>query len=278
VSFTASKELPAMLPSFSVLGVRVHAVQMDDAIATIEQWIASDRQTHFVSAATVHVVMESRRDRTYREAMLGADLCLPDGTPLLWIGRKRGYQLASRVYGPDLMFEFCRRTADKGYRHFFYGGAPGVPQQLASELKRRFPELVVAGAYSPPFRTLTIDEDAEVVRMINQAAPDLLWVGLGAPKQEKWIHYHRHSIQVPAMLAVGQAFDIHSGRVKQAPAWMSNYGLEWLYRLAKEPRRLWRRYLIYNAQFVCLVAAESLRHLSRPPSGPMADPPGKPYG
>jgi N-acetylglucosaminyldiphosphoundecaprenol N-acetyl-beta-D-mannosaminyltransferase len=182
----------------------------------------------------------------------------PDGMPIVWAGRKRGYELPRRVYGPDLMHDFCEATAKKEYRHFFYGGAPGVPEELAENLVRKFPGMQIVGMYSPPFRPLTLQEDQEATRMINDARPDVLWVGLGCPKQEKWAFAHLSTLNVPVIAAVGQAFDIYANRVGQAPAWMRNNGLEWLYRLATNPRRLWKRYLVYNSQFLLYLAAERM--------------------
>ncbi len=247
-----------VVPSFDVVGTRVHAVQFDDVIRIIEQWIAEGKRAHFVSVANAHVVTEARRNPSFRAVIDASDLCVPDGSPLIWVGRRRGYRLARRVYGPDLLIEFCSSTAHRGYRHFFYGGAPGVAEQLGERLQTMFPGVLVAGTYSPPFRPLTPEEDATAVQLINDANPDVLWVGLGAPKQERWIYDHLPRLRVPAVLAVGQAFDIQSGRVRPAPAWMAEHGLEWLYRLAKEPRRLWRRYLLYNSEFLCYLLLDYL--------------------
>jgi N-acetylglucosaminyldiphosphoundecaprenol N-acetyl-beta-D-mannosaminyltransferase len=233
-----------------VLGVRVDAVQIPDVIAQMEQWIARRDTCHYIAVTNVHVLMEARHSPSFRMVLDSADLCVPDGMPLVWIGRSRGYPLKHRVYGPDLLLDFCQETNAKGYRHFFYGGAPGVPEALAAKLKCKFPMLEVAGTYSPPFRSLTSEEDARVVEMINGAAPDVLWVGLGCPKQESWMYEHCKQLRVPVLVGVGQAFDLHAGRLKQAPAWMREHGLEWLFRLMAEPRRLWRRYLIYNSEFV----------------------------
>jgi N-acetylglucosaminyldiphosphoundecaprenol N-acetyl-beta-D-mannosaminyltransferase len=235
---------------FCVLGVRVDALQIPDVIARMEEWIARREACRYIAVTNVHVLMEARHSPLFRTVLDSADLCVPDGIPLVWIGRSRGYPLKHRVYGPDLLLDFCRETNAKGYRHFFYGGAPGVPEALAAKLKYQFPKLEVAGTYSPPFRPLTPEEDARVVEMINRAGADVLWVGLGCPKQECWMHEHREMLCAPVLVGVGQAFDIHADRVRQAPAWMREHGLEWLFRLLAEPRRLWRRYLIYNSEFV----------------------------
>lgn len=244
--------------SFCVLGTQIAAVQVYDVIQQMEQWILQRRRSHFIAVTNVHVVMEARHDCHFKKVLDSADLRVPDGMPLIWVGRLRGHSLPRRVYGPDLLLDFCRETPEKPYRHFFYGGAPGVAESLGEQLCARFPHLKIAGAYSPPFRSLTPQEDAEQIAMINQAAPDVLWVGLGCPKQERWMYEHRNLLHVPVAVGVGQAFDIHSGRSKQAPGWLRENGFEWLYRLAAEPRRLWRRYLVYNSLFMICESLELL--------------------
>ena len=168
--------------------------------------------------------------------------------PLVWLGRRRGFALKRRVYGPELMQAFCAATGAK-YRHFFCGGAPGVSERLANTLQRRH-GIVVAGTFSPPFRPLSNEEEAAMVGLVRAASPDVLWVGLGTPKQERWMHAHRNSLEVPVMVGVGAAFDLCSGNLRQAPRWMRENGLEWLFRLFQEPRRLGRRYLVYGAEFL----------------------------
>jgi N-acetylglucosaminyldiphosphoundecaprenol N-acetyl-beta-D-mannosaminyltransferase len=202
---------PVQPPSFRVLGVRMDALQMPEVIEKLEEWIRERRRSHFVSLTSVNNVMEARRDPRFRKIQDSADLSLPDGMPLLWIGRLRGHHLRRRVCGPDLFMDFCRKTEGKGYSHFFYGGAPGVGEQLVHEMRRLFPAMKIVGVYSPPFRPLTPQADAQVVEMINQAAPDVLWVGLGCPEQERWIYEHRHRLRVPVIAGVGQAFDIYGG-------------------------------------------------------------------
>jgi N-acetylglucosaminyldiphosphoundecaprenol N-acetyl-beta-D-mannosaminyltransferase len=247
-------------PCFKVLGVRVNAVQIPHVVRQMEEWISNtSSRGRFISVTNVHVIMETRRDASFKKAIDSADLVVPDGMPLVWLGRLRGHRLRHRVYGPDLLLAFCQTTHEKGYTHFFYGGSPGVPQELAKQLKNQFPMLKVAGTYSPPFRPLTREEDAQVVKMINQAVPDVLWVGLGCPKQERWMYEHHKLLSVPVMLGVGQAFDINAGRVRQAPQWMRAHGLEWLFRLAQDPRRLWYRYLVYNTRFIYFLLVEVLR-------------------
>ncbi len=228
--------------SFRVLGVPVAAKQIPDVIKQIEDWIASGQTCHFVAFTGLHGISEANKDSQFKSILNAADLVVPDGMPLVWLGRLHGHSLGRRVYGPELMETFCRETRSQ-YRHFFYGGAPGVAESLATSLRERF-GIVVAGTYSPPFRDLTEEEDEAIVGRVHEAAPDLLWVGLSTPKQERWMHDHRTRLRVPVLLGVGAAFDLNSGRLRQAPTWMRECGLEWLFRLLAEPRRLWRRYLV----------------------------------
>lgn len=236
-------------PWYSVLGVKVHGVGPPQAIQRIEHWITTgDRR--YVCHANVHGVMEARHDSTLRRSYNTAGLTVPDGMPLVWVGRLRGHTGVRRVYGPDLMLALCEAGARRGYASFFYGGAPGVAQALAERLTRRFPGLRNAGTHAPPYRELTREEDDAVVEQINRARPDIVWVGLGCPKQEKWMASHRARLLAPVLLGVGAAFDFHTGRVPQAPRWMQAGGIEWLFRLLQEPHRLWYRYLILNPLFL----------------------------
>ena len=244
------------IPSYRVLGVRVDIVQIPDTIGIIERWIR-DRSSRYVAVTGMHGVSEAQRDPLFKSALGAADLIVPDGMPLVWLGRLRGFKrLKRRVYGPELMETFCRQTGNK-YRHFFYGGAPGVADMLAQVEQERY-GIQIAGTYCPPFRRLTEDEENEVQEIIKEARPDVLWVGLSTPKQETWMHEHRGKIDVPVMLGVGAAFDLNTGRLKQAPSWMRENGLEWLFRLLAEPGRLWRRYVINGSRFVWNVFLEAL--------------------
>lgn len=243
---------------FHVLGVRVDAVQIADVVGQMEQWIERRDACRYIAVTGMHGVTEARNNPLFRGVLNAADLVVPDGMPLVWLGRRQGHVLRRRVYGPELMLAFCSATRAKGLRHFFYGGAPGVAEALAGRLAREFPGLQVAGTLTPPFRPLTSEEDAACVEEINRAAPDVVWVGLSTPKQERWMHEHRHALRAPVLVGVGAAFDLHTGRLKQAPAWMREHGLEWFYRLVREPRRLWRRYLIHGSQFVFFVTLERL--------------------
>lgn len=243
---------------YRILGVRVDATQIPDTIAQMEEWITRRDACHFVAVTDMHSVMEAQYDDGFKSMLSSADLVVPDGFSLVWMGRRKGFALRSRVCGPELMAAFCEQTAQKGYRHFFYGGAPGVAEELGARFAVRFPGLIVAGTDCPPFRPLTPEEDREIVAAIERSRADVVWVGLGAPKQERWMFGHRPQLRIPVLIGVGAAFDFHTGRVPRAPVWMRDHGFEWLFRLAMEPRRLWKRYLVYGSQFVMLATLEML--------------------
>ena len=232
----------------------VHAVQIPAVVSQIESWIRSEVKGRYIAVTGMHGIAESRADGDFRRALASADLVVPDGMPLVWLARWHRHPLKRRVYGPELMETFCRETGAM-YRHFFYGGGPGIAQRLADSLHQRF-GIVVAGTYSPPFRPLTTNEQREVASYVTEVSPNLLWVGLSTPKQEKWMLENRNRLSVPVMLGVGAAFDFHSGRTRQAPAWMRENGLEWLFRLRTDPKRLWQRYLITIPRAACLVLLE----------------------
>jgi N-acetylglucosaminyldiphosphoundecaprenol N-acetyl-beta-D-mannosaminyltransferase len=241
-----------------ILGVPVSAIDMTDALATIAGWIAN-RDHQYVCVNTVNSVLAALDDPQLAEVYRNAGLVTPDGMPLVWISRARGHSRVSRVYGPDLMLACCDTFRKHGVRHFLYGGAEGVPERLSEKLSARFPGLTVAGAYSPPFRALTEDERVRDIERINESTPDIVWVGLGAPKQDYWMAANRHQIEAPVLIGVGAAFDFHAGVKRQAPVWMRRRGLEWLFRLATEPGRLAHRYIVGNSRFLGLLAAEEFR-------------------
>jgi N-acetylglucosaminyldiphosphoundecaprenol N-acetyl-beta-D-mannosaminyltransferase len=248
------------MPSFRVLGVRVHAVEMADAVSRVERLIESRKSGSYVAVTGMHGVAEARQDSQFREILNSADLVVPDGMPLVWLGRWHRLPIRHRVTGSELMAAFCEKTGSR-YRHFFYGGAPGVAEDLARRLHQRF-RIGVAGTYTPPFRALTESEESEVAVRVEESHPDLLWVGLSTPKQERWMYGHRDRLKVPVMLGVGAAFDMNSGRLRRAPEWMRESGLEWLFRLLAEPRRLWKRYLVTIPRSVWSVSLELL-HISK---------------
>lgn len=247
-------------PSYNVLGVPVHCVQMSDVIAEMESWINGRDQTHYVAITGMHGVSESRKDSRFREILRSASLVVPDGMPLVWLARWHRHPIGRRVCGSDLMEAFCKQTGSR-YRHFFYGGAAGVAEDLAQSLRERY-DIAVAGTYTPPFRQLTEEEEREVVARVQAAVPDVLWVGLSTPKQERWMYDHRDKFLVPVMLGVGAAFDFNSGKLQRAPAWMGNTGLEWLFRLLVEPKRLWKRYLVTIPSAIWSVSLEMF-HLKK---------------
>jgi N-acetylglucosaminyldiphosphoundecaprenol N-acetyl-beta-D-mannosaminyltransferase len=241
-----------------IFGVPVSAINMHDAIEAIEQWIER-RTPNYVCITGVHGIMESRKDARLRDIHAQAGMVTPDGMPLVWMSRWLGASNVERVYGPALMREISARSPVRGYRHFYFGGAPGVATQLAAALIATNPGLTVVGTLCPPFRDLTPEEDAEMVAQINAAAPDIVWLGLSTPKQERWMADHINKIDAPVLVGVGAAFDFLAGTKRQAPAWMQRSGLEWLFRLCAEPRRLWRRYTDIVPRFLLLVAGEYLR-------------------
>ncbi len=244
--------------SFDALGVRINAAPFVDVLETVlNAPDTGDRLAiHF---ATAHTVVESDRSAAVRAA-LAAGLVEPDGMPVVWLGRRAGLK-AERVCGPDFMPALIERGIPLGRSHFFYGGTAEVVEALARGFARRFPGLRVAGTHSPPFRDLTPDEDALVVASINAAVPDYVWVGLGAPKQDLWVADHRARLDAAALLAVGAAFEFHSGRRRRAPRWMQRTGTEWVFRLVSEPRRLVGRYTSGNVAFLRLLLAREVRRL-----------------
>ena len=245
------------IPRVDILGVHVSAIDMDMALDEIERWIAHD-EPHYVCVTGVHGVMESQRDAGLLGIHNRSGLTTPDGMPMVWCGKRAGATWMRRVYGPDLMLALATRAVEHGWSSFFYGGKEGVPELLARRLQQRFPGFQVAGTYSPPFRPLTPEEDADLIGRIDASGASLVWVGLSTPKQERWMDAHVGRLRAPVLLGVGAAFDIHAGTLRQAPPWMQRNGLEWLYRLYREPRRLARRYLSNNPRFV-------LALLRRPP-------------
>jgi N-acetylglucosaminyldiphosphoundecaprenol N-acetyl-beta-D-mannosaminyltransferase len=246
-----------------ILGVGVSPINLDDAIATIERWI-SERSRNYVCITGAHGVMESRRDQRLRRIHNDAGMVTPDGMPLVWFSRFCGKSRTDRVYGPDLMRTMTAVSSLRGYRQFYYGGAEGVADKLKQALTTAHPKLDVAGTLCPPFRELTPEEDRAVVAAINAARPDIVWVGLSTPKQEFWMANHLGRIEAPVMVGVGAAFDFLAGAKRQAPLWMQRHGLEWLFRLCSEPRRLLRRYAYIVPGFTILAVGELVRRAIRP--------------
>ena len=203
----------------------------------------------YICVSNVHTTVMSYEDEAYRNIQNSAAMVLPDGKPLSVISRMRGFKEAQKVSGPDLMPEMFRLSEEKGYSHYFYGATEETLEKLKDTLLVRYPKLKIVGMYSPPFRPLTEDEDENIIRQINSVSPDFIWIGLGAPKQEQWMHAHRDKL-CGIMLGVGAGFDFHAGTVKRAPVWMQKSGLEWLYRLTQDPKRLFKRYTVTNTKFL----------------------------
>ena len=250
------------IPRVDVLGVEVSATDLDTAVAEIARWRRSGER-RYVCVTGVHGVMESVRDPDLRDIHNRSGLTVTDGMPLVWCCRSAGLANTKRVYGPDLMLALAAKAPALGLKSYFYGGAPGVAEQLAERLEERFPGFQTVGTFSPPFRELTQDEADEVVDAINRSGADLVWVGLSTPKQERWMDAMRSRLDASALLGVGAAFDIHAGRLRQAPPWLQRHGLEWAFRLAVEPRRLWRRYLRNNPAFVLRIVRRRPRIVVR---------------
>lgn len=242
-----------------VVGTSLAITHYDEVMDWMDGVVAR-RERACLTAAAVHLVMVAEEDQETRDAVSQA-LAVPDGQPLVWAMRALGHSTASRVYGPELMARYCERSASTGVRMFLYGGRnQGALVELALQLRRRYPGLKIVGGYSPPFRPLTGEEEEWVAREINRSRADVVWVGTGQPKQEKWMAQFRERLSAPILVGIGAAFDFHAGLVPQAPTWMQNLGMEWLFRLVQEPRRLWRRYARYNPRFVYGFLQQYVRH------------------
>jgi N-acetylglucosaminyldiphosphoundecaprenol N-acetyl-beta-D-mannosaminyltransferase len=233
----------------NVLGVGISVLNLQTALDAIAAAVR-ERHKGYICVTGVHGVMEAQDDAEFKKILNGAFLCTPDGMPMVWAGKLRAHAEMDRVYGPDLMNDVCAWSETSGAKHFFYGGADGVAELLVQKLKEKFPRMNVVGTYTPPFRALNAEEKKQLAEKVSAAQPDLFWVGLSTPKQEKFMAEYLPKLDATLMLGVGAAFDFHSGRVKQAPRWMQRSGLEWFHRLCSEPRRLWKRYLRNNPLFV----------------------------
>lgn len=246
---TESDSSAACLLRANILGVGVHAIGMNQAVEAIEEAIAS-RRKGYVCVANVHVVIEAQDRADYRRLLNESFLTVPDGRPLVWVGRLQGSRIIEQVGGPEIMIELCDRSRDRGYTHFFYGGAPGVAEQLKDVLTKRYPGLCVAGTYSPPYRPLHADEELKLKELFARVKPDVTWVGLGAPKQERFMASYLPRLDTTIMIGVGAAFDMHTGRIKDAPHWAKRCGAAWLFRLVQDPKRMASRYMRTNLRFL----------------------------
>jgi N-acetylglucosaminyldiphosphoundecaprenol N-acetyl-beta-D-mannosaminyltransferase len=247
-----------------VLGVPLGLTDYDASLDWIDAMVHA-RQRGYVCVCNVHAVMASAEDPALRSALLGSSVNVPDGQPLVWALNLLGHRLEDRVYGPELMARYCARAATSGQRMYLYGGRnQGALVQLALNLRQRYPGVRIVGGYSPPHRPLTREEREAVTKEINGSRADVVWVGIGVPKQEKWMAEMRDELEAPVLAGVGAAFDFHAGLVPQAPTWIQEFGLEWAYRLAHEPRRLWRRYTRYNPRFVAAFTRQLRDHRRGP--------------
>ncbi len=246
------------LEKINIFGVYVHAVNLKLASQFLEKCIEL-RQKTYVCVAPVSTIVDCQKDKKYRDVVNKAGMVTPDGMPVVWIGKLKGNQTIERTYGPDVMRYFFSLSQDKGYRHYFYGSTPSTLDKLESNLKNTYSRLDIVGSFSPPMRDIGALENQEILNQINKVKPDVLWVGLGSPKQDFWMVNHRDKLDVPVMIGVGAAFDFLAGTKPQAPVWMQRSGLEWIFRLCSEPKRLWKRYLVGNSLFVFLVIKELLQ-------------------
>lgn len=248
------------VPYIQVLGTRVHMTLMPDVIALMDRWIeAEPSRHHHVVNTGMHGIMEAHRDPEFKAILNSAALLAPDGVLALVVARLYGYRIKKKDTGPELLWRFSDVANRKGYRYFFYGDTQDTLDLLSTKLTQQFPDVTIAGSYSPPFRSLTPEEDEAIVQAINLAQPHILWVGLGMPKQERWIYEHRHKLRVPVVVGAGASFKFMSGSVTRAPAWLRNSGFEWLWRLVQEPKRVWRRVFIDAPQFLGLMLLQITR-------------------
>lgn len=243
-------------PGAKVLGSHIDAVSWREMLYTISLW-AAHRESRYICLCNVHSIVTAKQNIAFNSIINGADMAIPDGMPIAWMLRARGFPEQRRLNGPDVMWELCGRASQGGLPVYLYGAAPDVLDRLGKRLQRAFPTLEIAGAYSPPFRPLSEDEDRRIVEEINRSGAGIVFVGIGCPKQEQWMAAHRGRVRA-TMIGVGAAFDFHAGVLRRAPVWMQRNGLEWLYRLLTEPRRLWRRYLYNNSLFLYYIVRECL--------------------
>lgn len=245
------------IKKFYILGVGVSAIDMLDASSLVEEAIGKG-QKKYICVCPVSTIMECKRNELVRLSVNSADLVTPDGMAVVWIGRMLKHKNIKRVYGPELMQEVCAISQRNGYKNYLYGSSPDVLTKLRGKLEDKYPGLIISGSFSPPFRQLAKEEDDKIVEDINNSNSDIVWVGLGSPKQDLWMYEHRNRINAPLMIGVGAAFDFLAGAKPQAPGLLRNNGFEWLFRLITEPKRLWRRYLVDYPLFLYYLLSDSI--------------------
>ena len=246
-----STELKSIIPTCNILGVNIAAINMQWLLDYTEKHI-KELSGNYCCVSNVHTTVMSYENSDYCSVQNGGIMAIPDGGPLSVVGRKRGHKDMQRTTGPSYMEEILSISEEKGYRHFFYGSTEETLEKMKSKIKSKYPDMQIAGMYSPPFRDLTEEEDAEIIRMINTSKPDFVWIGLGAPKQENWMAAHQNKVD-GFMVGVGAAFDYLADNITRAPEWMQKCNLEWLYRLMQDPKRLWKRYVTTNFKFLWCV-------------------------
>ena len=261
-----------------MLGVGIHAINPRNAVEIVRAALTSDCKG-YICVTGVHGVMEAQKDREFLSILNSAFLVTPDGMPTVWVGRMQGHAGMARVFGPEFMLNVCRESVSWGTRHFLYGGQDGVAEELAANLQKLCPGINVVGTYTPPYRLLLENERRELQVIVQDEAPDIIWVGLSTPKQEKFMAEYLPLLRTKLMIGVGAAFDFHTGRIRDCDDWMKRAGLQWFHRLCQEPRRLWKRYLVNNPKFLFAIARQlaGLRiytvHEQQPPCAP-AEPSG----
>jgi len=239
----------------NVLGVGISAISMADAVHYSDALLQNGRRG-YICVTGVHGVMEAQEDKQFRNILNSSFLTTPDGMPTVWVGHLQGFKNMTRVYGPDFMLEMCKMSVQRGYKHFLYGGKPGIADDLKEVLLTRFPGLQITGTFTPPFRPLTSAEQVDLAKMLADSEADILWCGLSTPKQERFMADYFSKLPAKLLVGVGAAFDINSGHLKDAPSWMKKSGLQWFFRLLTEPRRLASRYLKNNPRFLWLMCLQ----------------------
>ena len=244
-------KLNTQLKTCNILGVNINVTNMEDTVKIITENLANIKG-NYICVSNVHTTVMAYEDENYNEVQNGGFMAIPDGKPLSIVSKNRGFKEAERVTGPDLMKEIFKISEERGYRHYFYGSTQNTLKDLKEKLIEEYPQIIISGMYSPPFRKVTESESQQIIKNINESNPDFIWVGLGAPKQELWMKEHKNKCN-GLMIGVGAGFDYHADNIKRAPIWMQNLSLEWLYRLLQDPKRLWKRYLKTNLKFIYLL-------------------------
>jgi N-acetylglucosaminyldiphosphoundecaprenol N-acetyl-beta-D-mannosaminyltransferase len=241
----------------NILGVGINSLNLPSAVELMESAVVSATRG-YVCVTDVRAIIEAQDNPAYLQILNSSFLTVPDGRPSVWIGRAQGFSRMGQVAGPDLILEFCKLSCQKGYSQFFYGGAPGVAERLRDVLSKRYPGLNVVGTYTPPFRPLNDQEEKELTELLARLKPDITWVGLGAPKQELFMAQHLNRFDTALMVGVGAAFDMHTGRISDAPQWVKRAGFAWVHRFMQEPKRLWKRYLKAIPRFIWAITLQLL--------------------